>query len=112
MKMDEKGKEVQTDYNTENSLREIAQGYIRFSIKTEDTEENNVVHNAFKEFCRVETNNDYTMGIRKLLEYYQGDFKYEILYNSIQGIQVELDELKESLKKPTKEENEEDGNAF
>lgn len=84
------------------------EGYTGFSIKDYDTEENRAVHKAFWEFCRVETNNNYTQGIRKLLEYYQNDAKYVALWDEIQALRAELEQLKGSLKKPAKEEQEED----
>ena len=66
------------------------------------------VHSAFKEFCRVETDNNYTLGLRKLMEYYQGDFKIEMLYDKLNELNTVLEEVKGSvveLQKKPKEEN-------
>lgn len=87
---------VNTD--TKNlGLRELAEGFIRFSVKADDTEENQKVHEAFKNFCRIETDNNYTQGLRKLLEYYQGDFKYEMLHSRIESQDATLLDLKGSI---------------
>lgn len=83
-------------------------GYVRFSIKADDTPENNSVHDAFKEFCKTETDNNYTQGIRKLLEYYQGDFKYEAIWEAIKELQNGI----QMLKQETKEKEVEEGNKF
>jgi len=103
-------KDVNTDVNTE-SLRDIAPGTIRFSIKAEDTKENEGVHAAFKEFCKVETDNNYTQGLRKLLEYYQNDFKYEMIYDKLEDQSITLEDLRGSIvelqKKPKEEKDEE-----
>jgi hypothetical protein len=92
-----------------DGLRDIAEGTVRFGIKAKDTLENIQIHSAFKEFCRIETDNNYTQGIKKLLEYYQADFKYEMIFEKLQDQAVALDNLRESvieLAKPknTKEE--------
>jgi len=103
---------IETDVK-EMNLRDIAQGYIRFSIKAEDTLENMQVHAAFKEFCRVETDNNYTLGVRKLMEYYQGDFKIELLYNKLEELNAMLADLRGSvveLQKKPKEEEEDSSN--
>ena len=99
-------KEVNTDIS-KAPLRDFADGFIRFNIKADDTEENQKVHEAFKEFCKLETDNNYTQGLRKLLEYYQGDFKYEMLYDRLDEQALLLQELKESViqKQQRKEEN-------
>jgi len=81
------------------------QGYIRFSIKADDTPENTSVHDAFKEFCKAETDNNYTQGIRKLLEYYQSDFKYEAIWEAIKEIQNDIQMLKQETKKEVVEDN-------
>ena len=105
---------IETDVK-EMNLRDIAQGYIRFSIKAEDTLENMQVHAAFKEFCRVETDNNYTLGVRKLMEYYQGDFKIELLYNKLEELNAMLADLRGSvveLQKKPKEEEEDSSNFW
>lgn len=83
-------------------LRDIAKGYIRFSIRADDTIENKQVHEAFKEFCKVETDNNYTLGIRKLLEYYQEDYKTEMLHAMISEQNIVLADLRGSVEKITK----------
>ncbi len=86
----------------------VEKGYVRFSIKADDTESNEAVHDGFKEFCKLECDNNYTVGLKTLLNYYQADYKYETLYGLYQEVKGELNELKAKLEKPKKkEENEE-----
>lgn len=75
-------------------LRDLSKGFIRFSIKAEDTEQNQEVHQDFKEFCRIETDNNYTLGLKKLLDTYSGDIKFEILYQEIQTLKNDIELLK------------------
>jgi hypothetical protein len=107
-------KEIKTGKDV--SLRDIADGYTRFSIKAEDTEENTKTHEAFKEFCKIETNNDYTLGLRKLLEFYESDFKYELLYERLDEQSVALANLQgsvnELVQSPRKEEDDQESTAF
>jgi hypothetical protein len=93
------------------NLRQLADGYIRFGIQAKDTEENQKIHESFKEFCKIETDNNYTQGIRKLLEYYQNDFKYELLFEKLSNQEVLLANLQASISElkspaPKKEEKE------
>lgn len=78
-------------------------GFIRFSIKAKDTPENESVHKAFKEFCKVEVDDNYTLGLRKLLEFYQGDFKFEMLHQDIADLQIQVEELRQKLEEPKDE---------
>ena len=84
-------------------LREIAPGYIRFSIKADDTKENQAVHDGFKEFSRVEADNNYTAALRKLLEYWEEDYKYSLLNGAIISLSNEVEELKAELSNSKKE---------
>ena len=113
----EKNKKVNTDIN-KDGLREISHGIIRFSIKADDTLENLQVHSAFKDFCRVETDNNYTQGLKKLIEYYQSDYKIEMIYKILENQASVLEDLKTSIidmketKKKEKSESEDDEDAF
>jgi hypothetical protein len=94
---------IELDMN-DIDLKDIAKGYIRFSIKADDTEENQAVHDSFKDFCKTETDNNYTLGLKKLLETYSGDTKFDILYQEIQVLKEDIAKLKEKPKE--KEEDE------
>lgn len=89
-----------------NGLAE--KGFVRFSIRAEDTEENKAVHLAFKDFCRAECDNNYTIGLRVLLQYYERDFKFEMLWDKIAALEEKL--LKMEEKKV--EKSEEKGGMF
>lgn len=86
-------------------------GTIRFGIKTKNTPENLAIHDAFKKFCEQECNNDYTLGLKFLLDAIASDYKYESLSERINYLKAELDDLKIKLEnlsvKPKKEEEKE-----
>ena len=101
--------EVETDIKKMN-LRSIAPGFIGFNVKARDTEANQATHDSFREFCKVETDRNYTQGLNKLLDYYAGDYKYEMIYETIQEVKVLIEDLKGSvvaLQDKPKEDNEE-----
>ena len=94
---------VNTDLNS--GIREMnVEGTIRFSIKTFDTEENEAIHSGFKEFCKIECDNNYTLGLKRLLEHYEHQNHIEALWSSI----AELDAKIEN-NKPKEEEEKKEG---
>jgi hypothetical protein len=54
-----------------------------FTVKYYGTPENVAVHNAFKEYCRNNTDSNYLQGIKRLLELSTVDWKYESLHDEI-----------------------------
>ena len=96
--------------NKELREMDIDNKFIRFSIKADDTEENQKVHDAFKEFCKVECDDNYTQGLRKLLEYYQEDFKFTSIWDRIGMLSGEVEQLKIKLAEPQKKQNSKDIN--
>lgn len=82
-------------------------GFTGFPIKAKDTKKNQMIHDAFRQFCKEQTDDDYTRGLEYLIEYWQGDMKYELMWQEINQLKVELANLK---KVPTKEEVKEDEN--
>jgi hypothetical protein len=98
--------------NVRNVLGE--DGTIRFGVKTKNTPENVAIHENFKRFCEQECNNDYTLGLKFLLNAIASDYKYESLSERITYLKTELDELRieiENSKKNFKKKDE-DRNAF
>jgi hypothetical protein len=93
---------VETDLD--KGIREISSGFVRFSIKADDTEENQKVHDAFKEFCKIECDNNYTLGLRKLLEYIEEDSKFASMHLNIEYLASRLAEIESKLDKPKEEE--------
>lgn len=73
------------------------EGIIRFSIRAKNTEQNAQIHAAFREFCKNETNDDYTLGLKVLLQYYQDDYKYATLRDLIMTLKMEIDELRAKI---------------
>jgi len=80
-------------------------GKIWFTIRANNTPENIVIHNAFKEYSKIECDNNYTLGLRTLLEFKQADYKYESLYAQIQELKAKVKEL-EPKKAEKKDETE------
>lgn len=100
------------DDEVSKGMREMdSPGFVRFSIKTENTEENIAVHDAFKEFCKAEADNNYTIGLRVLLKAYEEDYRFSILSEMINNMNEELTVLKNQIdgKKEEEEEDESSG---
>ena len=103
--------EVGTDVH--KGLKDLASGFIRFSIKATDTKENEIVHKAFKEFCKFESDDNYTLGLKRLLEIADGDAKFEAVWEHMKTLEDRVLSLEEKLKEPVKKENkEEDEGVF
>lgn len=80
------------------------EGSIGLFIKSKNTEFNAQIHNAFREFCKVECDDDYTQGLKTLLNAYQADFKYELLAEQITSLQAQIDELRQHIEQPKEQE--------
>lgn len=81
-------------------LRGMAEkGFIRFSIKAEDTPENAAIHTAFKQFAEIEADNNYTMGLRILLKNYESDYRFDAVWRFCESLNDELTLLKTQLAK-------------
>jgi len=63
---------------------------IRFSIKADDTEANQAVHDAFKEFAKIECDNNYTQALKALLQAYEDDWRFEQLNERLTEIEMKL----------------------
>lgn len=72
-------------------------GKVWITIRDYDTPDVVAVHDAFKEFCKLESNNNYTQGLRLLLKYYEDDFKFSFLADKISELEFRIDELKSDL---------------
>lgn len=72
-------------------------GKVWITIRDYDTPETMAIHDAFKQFCKIEAGNNYTQGLRVLLKYYEDDYKFEFLANKILELENELVNLKKDL---------------
>ena len=89
---------AETDVNT--GLRDSPwDGFIGVIIKAKDTEEHQMVHDAFREFCKIETKNDYTQGLKILLQNIETDYKYELLYEEISRLKADFEAIKATVQK-------------
>lgn len=86
-------------------------GKIWFTIRANNTPENKAVHDSFKLFSKIECDNNFTQGLRALLEYRQSDYKYESLYALHQQLKQEVAELRSKIE-PKKVEKKEDEGTF
>ena len=78
-------------------------------IKSKKNDSNEAIINGFRSFCEIETNNDYTQGLKRLLEYYEIDSKYEMFARKFVEIEEKIAILEASLSKPKKKETEKKG---
>lgn len=103
---------VQTDFKKAD-FRDLWENMTGFTIKAKDDKSNRAIHESFKEFCKVECDNNYTWGLDVLLRYRQEDFKFEMIYKEIQNQAVALNDLKASVTKLTeqKQKAQEDENT-
>ena len=65
------------------------------SIGFFDTKENNIVWDAFLQFCKLEADGNYLMGIKMLLQSYSTDWKYQSLYDEIQELKSHVHKQQE-----------------
>jgi len=84
------------------------------TIKAKRNDHNEGVIRQFKLFCKNETDNDYTQGLKRLLEHYSTDWKYESLYNEISELKTDIAEIKISKDQEvqTRKDKKENGGTF
>lgn len=94
-------------------LREMdVPGFIRFSIKTENTEANIAIHDEFKDFCRCESDNNYTIGLKMLMNNWKEDVKTALLMDKIEYLESQIDFLKDLVENKKEEVESEDNGTF
>ena len=79
-------------------------GYISFKIKYNNTEENRGVHDTFRKFAEAETDNHYLLALKKLLENYSEDYRFEALWEKISLVESAMVELNKPATEEKKEE--------
>lgn len=79
--------------------RKTGKEIVAITIKADYTPEALAVHNAFREFCQAETQDNYTQGLRRLLENTEKQFMIELLSQKVLELESKLNtENKESKK--------------
>ena len=96
MKMERQKIEIKTDIREAN-LREAWEGFTGFTVKAKDTSCNQKIHERFKTYCKDRADNSYTVGLDKLLDIAEADFKYSMLSEKLDLLQQVLDDLKGSV---------------
>lgn len=78
------------------NLKEQVESQIKkyFKVGYYDTEPNKRVKDAFIMFCYDETDGNYLLGIKRLLESYSVDWKFDMLYGEINSLKLEIEQLK------------------
>ena len=82
---------------------------VYFKIGYSNTEENRQVHHAFMSYCEHETDNNYLQGMKRLLEWYSTDWKYNTILTELKSVKEELTLFKQEMsekensEKPIKE---------
>lgn len=71
-----------------------------FVIKYGDTEPNNAVHEAFIHFAWAETDGSYLQALKKLLENYSDDYRFELLHSSLEELRGSVVELAKKAEEP------------
>jgi hypothetical protein len=61
-----------------------------FNVKYNNTRENWSIVEGFKSFCKLNSSDNFLLGIKMLLDYYNTDFKYASLYDNIEDLRSEL----------------------
>lgn len=93
-------------------LRKLSDdGYIRFSIKAKDTVQNEAIHAAYRDFCRIHAKNDYTHGLHLLLRSFDFVSNINGIWKAVEDLEermLEVEDLfnKEPEQKPSEEEEE------
>lgn len=96
-------KEVVTKLSTKE-LRELAwEGHIGFTVKAKDNDINQGTHEKFKFFCKENSEGNYTLGLKILLDMVEQDYKYLTLYEDIIELRDEVEQLKEVKKEKTED---------
>ena len=100
------------------NLRKLSDdGYIGLTIRAWDTEYNESIHKAFRDFCKEEYRNDYTLGLKSLIESYNMSHQFGGLWKAINDIDSRLAIIEDSLSEDSYEEpasaiSEEDDGVF
>jgi len=80
------------------NLRNLSDdGFIGLSIRAKDTEYNEAVHSAFRTFCKEEYRNDYTLGLKSLIEFYNVSHQFGGLWKFINSLDERLAVIEDSL---------------
>ena len=74
-----------------------------FNVKFNTTDQNLKTFEEFKLFCKRETDNNYLQGIKTLIELHSKDFKYNALYDLIELLQIDVNNLRNELEQYKKE---------
>lgn len=89
--------------NNDIDLRPLSDnGFIRFTIKAPDTKDNEFIHGSFKQFCRDNAKDDYTFGLRLLLENLDYVHSINSLWDKLEDLSVRVSAL-EKPPEPSKE---------
>lgn len=78
-------------------------GFLRLVIKAKDTENNELVHESFRDFAQAECGNDYTLALNVLLRYFADRGLFESVNQKVLELEARISSL-ESNGVPKKNE--------
>jgi hypothetical protein len=97
------------DINEE--LRKLpVEGYIWLNIRSTNTSTNVETHKAFKSFAKIETDDNYTQAIKKLLEYwdlFHNQSQIPELLGKIHLLEERVEQLEQKVESQRKEDKDE-----
>lgn len=85
-------------------------GYVRFSIKAKDTDNNKAIHSDFKAFAEMVCNGDYTLALGTLMRSYEDRGMFEAMWDKLKDVEHRIEEVRALTQKPADEED--DGDVF
>jgi len=88
-------------------LKETIENKIKrnFVIQYYNTQQNQSIIKTFILMCENESDNNWILGLKKLLESYSTDWKYASLYDDISELRQELAKLKNEKEKESPSKN-------
>lgn len=96
-----------------NTLRESGwNGFIGFSIKAKDTEDNQQVHDAFLDFSKIEAKDDRTLALRLLLANWNDSARFDTIWDYVGMLEERLSILEQKVKQPIQPSKEDEKVMF
>lgn len=88
-----------------DDLREVLgeNGYIGFSIKAKNTEQNSMIHSEFLAFAKAAAKNNFTKALGILLENFRDDYRFSMLAEDMADLKSRISVL-ETTAQPKKDE--------
>jgi hypothetical protein len=96
----------------EEALRKLpVEGYVWLNIRATNTPENVAIHTAFKDFCKQECDDNYTIGLKVLLGGFSLDGSVPELVSKVKELEEKVSVLQKEVTdmKKRRNDDEDDG---